>query len=473
MLPDIEIIVGTYTDFLLGYQPAEKQDDSGEQKVYLKPTFADKSHAGSLKCVAGQGQWIASGGSDDRIFIYDMRTRKQAHIVTAHAGTINALEFTPDLSHLLSGSANGLMLATRVGSWTTEGNWGKAHAGKAVTHIACHPSSGLALSLGADQVLNTWNLVKGRVAYRTNLKSKRTLGSSPECLSWSTDGQHFTLSGPLLVEIWSIEKASVVRSTKTPSKPICVAWLDEENVLVGLENGSIAWIALNAEQDAAPKIIVAHDTRVKAMAHLNETLVSISSAGEIKMWSTEIEEQQLNLIASVNIECRPTCLALLDLKQFGKKVAAVKPLQQTKQVSEEGDEEQDEEEEEDEDIALMKPRSFVSIEYDQDTKAKPKAKAKPESESSNSSSEDSDDGGSKQKKKAATPKRKANDSKNKNNPDNQQSSSESENESDSDDIDFGSSSEEEQRRPKKAKKAPNKRQANTNHKQRAKQTKKK
>ncbi|KAH8284274.1 hypothetical protein KR044_008210 [Drosophila immigrans] len=465
-LPDIEIIVGTYTDFLLGYQPAHKQDEKGVDKVYLKPTFADKSHAGSLKCVSGQGQWIASGGSDDRIFIYDMRTRKQAHIVTAHAGTINAVEFTPDLTHLLSASADGHMLATRVGSWTTEGDWRKAHAGKPVTHIACHPSSGLALSLGADQVLNTWNLIKGRVAYRTNLKSKRTLGSSPECLSWSTDGRHFTLSGPLLVEIWSIEKASVVRTTKTPAKPICVAWLNAVNCLVGLENGGILWIALEADEDEVPEIIAAHDTRVKAMSHLNETLVSISSAGEIKVWTANIEEQQLEEIASVNIECRPTCLTLLDLKQCGKKeqpnVEAFKPR---KDIAEKEDEE-DEEEEEDEDIALMKPRSFVSIEYDQDAKAAAKqSKAKPESDESNSS-EDSDDGAVKPKK-TPKPKGKANKSKQE-----ASSESESENDSDSDDVDFGSSSEEEQRRPK-GRKMPNKRQANTNHKQRAKQTKKK
>lgn len=250
MLPDIEIIVGTYTDFLLGYQLVQNDD-----KVQLKATFADKSHAGSLKCVAVQGPWVASGGSDDRIFIYDMRTRKQSHILHSHTGTVNAVVFSPDLTHLLSASADGHMMATRVGTWTTEGDWRKAHAGSPVTHIACHPSSRLALSLGGDQILNTWNLVKGRVAYRTNLKSKRTLGSSPDCLSWSTDGKHFTLSGPLAIEIWNIETASVLRHTKTPSKPICVAWLSEVDCLVGLENGSIAWISLAADDDTPVSII--------------------------------------------------------------------------------------------------------------------------------------------------------------------------------------------------------------------------
>lgn len=250
MPPDIEIIVGTYEEFLLGYQLVAPED-AAQDKRQLKQTFADKSHAGSIKSVAVQGPWVASGGSDDRIFIYDMRTRKQAQILLSHAGTVNTLVFSPDLTHLLSGSADGHMIATRVGSWTTEGDWRKAHAGQPVSHISCHPSSKLALSLGGDLVLNTWNLVKGRVAYKTNLKSKRTLGSSPECLSWSTNGDHFTLSGPLLLEVWDIKSANVVRRAKTPSKPICVGWLNEDDCLVGLENGSIAWLSLKDETEAA------------------------------------------------------------------------------------------------------------------------------------------------------------------------------------------------------------------------------
>jgi len=250
MPPDIEIIVGTYEEYLLGYQLSESPDDATPAKLQLKQTFADRSHAGSIKSVAVQGPWVASGGSDDRIFVYDMRTRKQSQILLSHAGTVNTMQFSPDLTHLLSGSADGHMIATRVGSWTTEGDWRKAHAGQAVTHISCHPSSKLALSLGGDQVLNTWNLVKGRVAYKTNLKSKTTLGSQPDCLSWSTQGDHFTLSGPLCLEVWDIKNAHVVRRSKTPAKPICVAWLNGNELLAGLENGSVAWISLKDEEDA-------------------------------------------------------------------------------------------------------------------------------------------------------------------------------------------------------------------------------
>jgi len=38
----------------------------------------------------------------------------------------------------------------------------------AVSFLAVHPSGKLALSVGKDKTLRTWNLVKGRPAYTTN-----------------------------------------------------------------------------------------------------------------------------------------------------------------------------------------------------------------------------------------------------------------------------------------------------------------
>ncbi|KAH8355466.1 hypothetical protein KR084_011287 [Drosophila pseudotakahashii] len=410
MPPDIEIIVGTYEEYLLGYQLSEAPGDSSPAKLQLKQTFADRSHAGSIKSVAVQGPWVASGGSDDRIFVYDMRTRKQSQILLSHAGTVNTLQFSPDLTHLLSGSADGHMIATRVGSWTTEGDWRKSHAGQAVTHISCHPSSKLALSLGGDQVLNTWNLVKGRVAYKTNLKSKTTLGSQPDCLSWSTQGDHFTLSGPLCLEIWDIKNAHVVRRTKTPAKPICVAWVDGNTVLAGLENGSIAWISLtDDDEETLPTIISAHEARVKSMAYLNETLATVSSAGEIKVWRIDLEKRELKEIAKTSMDCRPTGLGLLDLGQFGN----ARPVEQRIKVEKKPKAKA----EASTSSKPAAPRGFVTIEYEQDEKQKtneeqeeeeavstPKAKPKkkvakkavpqePEesSEESNSSDEESEE----------------------------------------------------------------------------------
>ncbi|SPP78307.1 p21-activated protein kinase-interacting protein 1-like [Drosophila guanche] len=360
MCPEIEIIVGTYEEYLLGYQIVE-EEVKDENKLLLKQTFADKSHAGAIKCISVQGPWVASGGSDDRIFVYDMRQRKLSQVLLSHSGTINALSFAPDMSHLLSGSSDGQLKATRVGSWAVAGDWKKAHAGTPITHISCHPSSKLCLSLGGDRILNTWNLVKGRVVYRTNLKSKTTLGAAPDCLSWSTDGEHFTLTGLQVLEIWDIKTANVARRAKTPSRPICVAWLDETECLSGLENGSLAWISLADHKEAEPKILPAHAARVKAVACLNNTLVSVSSAGEIKVWRSDLEKRELTFIASTSIGCRPTSLGLVDLSLIEGGAARPKqspavPVPTSRPLEVESD------------LQIDAPKGFVTIEFDDDAK---------------------------------------------------------------------------------------------------------
>ncbi|XP_075156609.1 p21-activated protein kinase-interacting protein 1-like [Haematobia irritans] len=349
MNTNIEIIIGTYEEFLLGYKVEIKND-----KPSLVQSFADRSHSGSIRCVAVKDQWIATGATDDRIFIYDMSTRKQAQILLSHDGTINSLAFTPDGTHLLSAADDGRLIATRLKTWFTDATWKKAHSGSPVTHVSCHPSGKLALSLGSDLVLRTWNLVKGRVAYKTNLKSRNTLGSLPDCLTWSPTGDYFTLSGQRVVEFWSIKTADVVRTQKTKSKPICICWISDNACLVGQEDGNILWLTVDSESDKDNEI-AAHNCRVKVMKVFKNTLVTSGSSGEIKLWQILENKCKIKEIASTNIGCRPTCMSLLDLEQFGKDYVISSTIEEVKDIKSASTSK-----------PKQPPRGVVTIEYDDD-----------------------------------------------------------------------------------------------------------
>lgn len=128
----------------------------------MHQSFAVHAHNGSIRTVHANGKYLASGGADDRIYVYDMKKRQEIQLLTMHNAMINHLRFTPDVTHLFSASCDGSLAATRAGSWISEGLWKSPHSGKPVTHISIHPSGKLALTLGADLTLKTWNLVKGR-----------------------------------------------------------------------------------------------------------------------------------------------------------------------------------------------------------------------------------------------------------------------------------------------------------------------
>jgi len=81
----------------------------------------------------------------------------------------------------------------------------KAHEG-GVIDISVHPSGKLALSVGKDRALKTWNLVKGRTGYVTNLKGVA------DSVKWSPSGDFYAVSIDSRVDIYGTSSAKVVYS---------------------------------------------------------------------------------------------------------------------------------------------------------------------------------------------------------------------------------------------------------------------
>ncbi|KAJ8976916.1 hypothetical protein NQ317_014088 [Molorchus minor] len=192
-------------------------------------------------------------------------------MLTHHNATINCLKFTPNHSHLISGSADGVLAIVRVGNWQLEKVWEKAHKGSAILDIAVHPSGKLALTLGSDCSLRTWNLIKGRQAYIINLNSKSKDARSLDKIIWAEDGIRFVLFGGRYTEIWSIESGGIIKSI-------------EHNITINDDNKHIQQ---------------AHEARVKALAKFNKWVISASSGGEIKVWTKDLQE-----LAKQDSSCR-------------------------------------------------------------------------------------------------------------------------------------------------------------------------
>lgn len=59
-------------------------------------------------------------------------------------------------------------------------------------------------------------------------------------------------------------------------------------------------------------------TRVKGLAFHNGFLASISSNGDVTIWTVKIDERDITELCSTNIGCRPICLSIIDLSNFAK-----------------------------------------------------------------------------------------------------------------------------------------------------------
>ncbi|XP_044749175.1 p21-activated protein kinase-interacting protein 1-like [Coccinella septempunctata] len=332
---DFEIIIGTYEEFLLGYLCSVKDKE-------VKQSFASHDHSSSIRTIDHCGQYVASGGADDRIIIYDFNTRKECHMLVHHVATVNCLSFTDKHTHLISGSSDGVLAIIRVGNWQIEKKWDKAHKGLAIYDVAIHPSGKLALTIGADSTLRTWNLVKGRQAYAINLMTKSKDAKSLEKIVWSPEGTYFILYGGKHTEIWNIEEGGLFKSIDYDKKVTSCIWLKSDKILVGHENGDLTIVKLD---DCSKASIQGHDSRIKSLGKFGKWIVSISSNGEFKIWNSKLKE-----ILKENTGCRPTCLSIIP----------------TLKVKEE--ESSDEEIKEEPEIFNVNKRAKIIIEEDDDVK---------------------------------------------------------------------------------------------------------
>ncbi|XP_022129142.2 p21-activated protein kinase-interacting protein 1-like [Pieris rapae] len=293
-----ELVVGTYEGFLLGYSLRTE-----DEVTKIKQTFATHSHTASVRCISIAGKFLASGGTDDKVVVIDLKTRKEHTVLMNHDGTVNTVAFTHNGTHLLTGSDDGSIIVTRTGNWQIEKVWKKAHGGQPVTAIAVHPSNKLALSLGGDKTLRTWNLIKGRPAFTINLASKGIV--LPTEIKFSPGGDRFSLISQQTVDIWKISQAGLEKRITCTSKPSAVQWTSDEQVYVGLENGNILTLSVSETQ---AQTYPAHKQRVKCVFFENNILYTASSSGELKVWS--VNENKLKELCSTNASCRVTCVTL-------------------------------------------------------------------------------------------------------------------------------------------------------------------
>lgn len=279
-------------------------------------SFSTHSHTSSIRSVAAKGKLVASGGADDRIIVYDLEKRREINDLFLHDGTVTTLAFVPDGSYLISGGADGKINFIKTSNWKVDKVFEKAHKGTSVNYLSVHPTGKLALSIGSDMTLRTWNLINGRQAFVTSLKNK-SLGNTIDFVVWSTSGDYFAITGKEVVEIWSTEQAEVVSTKKCDSRPTAICWISESDLLVGMENGKMLFFNWEDENEEAT-ICDIYETRIKSMKYVDGFLATCSSSGELNLWKIIVKDKiEMEMICGIDVGCRLICLDIVELAKAG------------------------------------------------------------------------------------------------------------------------------------------------------------
>lgn len=320
---EIELLIGTYEDYVLGYQlesirPGSKkrkrhQNNSVEAEsnqidsvVSLEQSFAVRSHSGSVKCLcrSADGVLAFSAGQDEMTNLFNLQRRK---LLQTSESAINCALFIGN-NHLVAGSESGNVHVYECKSSGYE--LAKTLHGhkESIVSMDAHPSGKILLSLSKDRTMRTWNLIKGRCAYVTQIKGNAHI------VKWSKVGDDFLLIANNEMVVYNID-GSLRHTIRTDRRINSIEFLNDEIFVAATDSGQVYILDLNKEEPVMK--FQAHQTRVKSLScfegeNLDKSfmnLVTSSSDGAVKVWLIDVSfKSKPEEVASIDIGARITCM---------------------------------------------------------------------------------------------------------------------------------------------------------------------
>ena len=170
--------------------------------------------------------------------------------------------------------------------------------------VAVHPSGKMAMTVGKDRKLITWNLIKGRSAFVTNIKE------IADFVKWSPDGSYYIIGFYKHVDVYSVNSATVEFSVKLFGRSNDVIFLDENTFAVAGEMSQIEVYSL-VSKELVHKF-EAHEKRVRVMSLLDNLLITASNDGKVKVWTMTRNDGAFEFTEKLelNTKCRITSMVV-------------------------------------------------------------------------------------------------------------------------------------------------------------------
>ncbi|KAK8845382.1 hypothetical protein IAR55_006095 [Kwoniella newhampshirensis] len=392
------IIAGTYEKLLYGIEgsfPSSSSTSSpGPVQPSLEPIFIFPAHLACVKAVAASpgGKWLATGSEDEFVKVWDLRRRKEVGSLSQHTGSVTSLHF-PSPAHLITTSVDSTLSLFRTSDWALLKSL-KGHSGR-VNHVDVHPTGRVALSVGKDQTLKMWDLMRGRGA------ASLALGSEAEMVKFSQLGTHFAVLFPRKIQIYSLTlKLLHTLETKSRFNTLLFTLIpstgdEEESELLcaGTEKGAVEAYKITVGKDDAAEednedeeeeeeesadnkgkgadlekiaTLVGHANRIKSVSALpffvpsssgeprktvllstasSDGLINLYDLSAVPVADGEVEDKQIQPAASYDTKgSRLTCVFIADGQHLAGNKGEGKPTTAALQGREEEESEEEDEE---------------------------------------------------------------------------------------------------------------------------------
>jgi protein MAK11 len=295
--------VGTYDGLLLCYRiwnvssdctevPAEVP--SGHQGFFGQLLFTRHPHEGAVRSLGSSSRYIASGGYDGSISLFDVDQLKVCGSLDCHEDSVDSLSFY-DNSYLISGSRDKTLCVWRVRDRLLMKRLTGCTGG-----ISCHAISGsgkLLLSSGQDKILRLWDLM------RCHNAKTRSLGVCPVFVGFSDDSRYFVFGYDK--EVHLVEGASETHVFRFPhSKAVTTFSLNCHELWVGTSDGHLCcWSIVSGDLLGD---YVLSESRIKFVKSYERYLFVLTSSGEVHIGVVN-SDHEVDTILEWTVNGRITC----------------------------------------------------------------------------------------------------------------------------------------------------------------------
>ncbi|MGQ0763051.1 MAG: caspase family protein [Acidobacteriota bacterium] len=186
----------------VGLKPTDKTETAEARQQGLKPEIVLQSgHVEGAWAVAfsADGRWVASGGKDNRLKIWDAKTGLELRTLTSEPEWIESITFHPQGRWLAAGGRNGVIRVWEVGTWR------ETHTLRGHRKVLSFSPDGRFLALMQAESIKlcesgTWT-------------EKRVLAGLPDAsvLAFSTDSKLIALANYSKIKILEVASGNEVR----------------------------------------------------------------------------------------------------------------------------------------------------------------------------------------------------------------------------------------------------------------------